>query len=85
MMIDRLTPALTSIIGSSLDVPGALHLAYDRLGREHGPPRTLTRGVTYGARFGAGFGLGLGSVFGLTTGVAHGLTLASFPALQGVD
>jgi hypothetical protein len=76
MMVDKHTLALISIIGSSLDVLGALYLAYDLLGGEHGPLRTLTRGVTYGALFGTGFGLGLGSVFGLTTGVAHGLTLA---------
>jgi hypothetical protein len=76
MMIDKHTLALISIIGSSLDVLGTLYLAYDLLGGEHGPLRTLTRGVTYGVLFGTGFGLGLGSVFGLTSGVALGLTLA---------
>jgi hypothetical protein len=76
MMIDKHTLALVSIIGSSLDVLGALYLAYDLLGGEHGPLRTLTRGVTYGALFGGGFGLALGPVFGLATGVAHGITLA---------
>ncbi len=75
-MIDKHTLALVSIVGSSLDVLGALYLAYDLLGGEHGPLRTLTRGVTYGALFGAGYGLGLGPVFGLATGVAHGITLA---------
>src|SRR6516165_4799619 len=74
--MDRHTLALISISGSSLDVLGALYLAYDLLGGEHGPLRTLTRGVTYGALSGTGFGLGLGSVFGLTSGLAHGLTLA---------
>src|SRR5271169_3536510 len=76
MIIDRHMLALVSITGSSLDVLGALYLAYDLLGGEHGPLRTLTRGVTYGALFGAGYGLGLGPVFGLATGLAHGLTLA---------
>jgi hypothetical protein len=76
MMIDKHTLALISIIGSSLDVLGALYLAYDLLGGEHGPLRTLTRGVTYGALFGAGYGLALGPVFGLATGATHGLTLA---------
>jgi hypothetical protein len=76
MMIDRHTVALVSIIGSSLDVLGALYLAYDLLGGEHGPLRTLSRGVTYGALFGAGYGLALGPVFGIATGVAHGITLA---------
>ena len=75
MTIDKHTLALVSIVGSSLDVLGALYLAYDLLGGEHGPLRILTRGVTYGALFGGGYGLGLGPVFGVTTGVAHGITL----------
>src|SRR6202451_330010 len=74
--MDKHTLALISIIGSSLDVLGALYLAYDLLGGEHGPLRTLTRGVTYGALFGAGYGLALGPVFGLASGIAHGITLA---------
>jgi hypothetical protein len=74
--MDKHTLALISIIGSSLDVLGALYLAYDLLGGEHGPLRTLTRGVTYGALFGTGYGLALGPVFGLATGLAHGITLA---------
>ena len=75
-MIDKHTLAWISIVGSSLDVIGALYLAYDLLGGEHGPLRTLTRGVTYGALFGAGYGITLGPVFGLTSGLAHGITLA---------
>jgi hypothetical protein len=76
MIMDKHTLALISIIGSSLDVLGALYLAYDLLGGEHGPLRTLTRAVTYGALFGTGYGLALGPVFGLASGVAHGITLA---------
>jgi hypothetical protein len=76
MTFDKHTLALVSIVGSSLDVLGALYLAYDLLGGEHGPLRTLTRGVTYGALFGAGYGLALGPVFGLASGVANGITLA---------
>jgi hypothetical protein len=76
MTIDRHTLALIGIGGLSVDVLGALYLAYDLLGGEHGPLRTLTRGVTYGVLFGAGYGLALGPVFGLATGVAHGITLA---------
>jgi hypothetical protein len=76
MSIDQHTLALISIIGSSLDVLGALYLAYDLLGGEHGPLRTLTRAVTYGALFGTGYGIPLGPVFGLASGVAHGITLA---------
>jgi hypothetical protein len=75
MSIDRHTLALISIVGSSLDMLGALYLAYDLLGGEHGPLRTLTRGVTYGVLFGVGYGLALGPVFGFASGAAHGLTL----------
>ena len=74
-MIDKHTIALISIIGCSLDVLGALYLAYDLLGGEHGPLRTLTRAVTYGVLFGVGFGLGLGVVFGLAAGATTGVTL----------
>jgi len=77
MIIDRHTLALVSIVGSSLDVLGTLYLAYDLFGGEHGPLRTLTRGVTYGVLFGVGYGLGLGPIFGLASGTAHGITLAS--------
>jgi hypothetical protein len=77
MTIDKHTLALVSIIGSCFDVLGALYLAYDLLGGEHGPLRTLSRAVTYGALFGAGYGIAFGPVFGIATGVAHGITLAS--------
>ena len=76
MTIDRHTIALISIVGSALDVLGALYLAYDLLGGEHGPLRTLTRAVTYGTLYGAGYGVALGPVFGLLTGLTHGITLA---------
>ena len=76
MTIDRHTLTMISILGSSLDVLGTLYLAYDLQGGEHGPLRTLTRGVTYAALFGGGYGLALGPIFGLATGVTHGLTLA---------
>jgi hypothetical protein len=76
MTIDKHTLALISIVGSSLDVLGALYLAYDLLGGEHGPLRTLTRAVTYAAFFGFGYSLFLGPVFGVASGIAHGITLA---------
>jgi hypothetical protein len=75
MTIDKHALALVSIVGSSLDVLGALYLAYDLLGGEHGPLRTLTRAVTYGALFGVGYGLALGPLFGLATALTHGITL----------
>jgi hypothetical protein len=74
-MLDKHALALISIIGSSLDVLGALYLAYDLLGGEHGPLRTLTRAVTYSVLFGTGYGLALGPVFGLASGASHGITL----------
>lgn len=73
--MDKHTIALISIIGSSLDVLGALYLAYDLLGGEHGPLRTLTRAVTYGILFGVGYGFAGGPVNGVLSGIAHGLTL----------
>ena len=76
MTFNKHTLALISIVGNSLDMLGALYLAYDLLGGEHGPLRTLTRAVTYGVLFGTGYGLALGPVFGLASGVAHGITLA---------
>jgi hypothetical protein len=72
---DKHALALISIVGSALDVLGALYLAYDLLGGEHGPLRTVTRAVTYGLLFGVGYGLAGGPVFGLASGVAHGITL----------
>src|ERR1700749_5036811 len=75
LSIDRHMVALLCIVGSALDLLGALYLAYDLLGGEHGPLRTLTRAVTYGAIFGIGYGLAFGPAFGLATGLAHGITL----------
>jgi len=73
--MDKHALAIISIIGSSLDMLGALYLAYDLLGGEHGPLRTLTRAVTYSALMGIGFGIPLGPVFGLIAGITHGITL----------
>ena len=74
--MDHHTLAIVSIVGSSLDVLGALYLAYDLLGGEHGPLRTLSRGVTYGILFAVGYGIPLGPVFGIACGATHGFTLA---------
>jgi hypothetical protein len=75
-MIDRHALAIVSIIGSALDVLGSLYLAYDLLGGEHGPLRTLTRAVTYGLLFGIGYGVLFGPLFGLASGAATGITLS---------
>jgi hypothetical protein len=76
MIIDKHTLAIIGIVGSSLEVIGSLYLAYDLLGGEHGPLRTLTRAVTYGLVFGVGYGLAFGPVFGLVSGFTHGPSLA---------
>ncbi len=73
--MDKHTLAMVSIVGNSFDLLGAMYLAYDLLGGEHGPLRTLTRTVTYGVLFGLGYGLVLGPFFGLVSGTAHGITL----------
>ena len=74
--IDKHTVALVSVIGSAFDVLGSLYLAYDLLGGEHGPLRTLTRVVSYGVCFGTAYGLAFGPVFGLASGTTFGLTLS---------
>jgi hypothetical protein len=76
MTVDRHALAILAITGSSMDMVGALYLAYDLLGGLHGPLRTVTRGVTYGLLFGAGFAIAMGPAFGLAAGAAHGLSLA---------
>jgi len=70
------TLAIVSLMGSCLDLLGALYLAYDLLGGEHGPLRALSRGVTYGALFAIGYGIPLGPVFGIACGLTAGITLA---------
>jgi hypothetical protein len=65
-----------SLVGTFLDVLGALYLAYDLLGGQHGPLRLLTRAVTYSIVFGLGYGFGLGTFFGITAGIATGCTIA---------
>ncbi|MEP6717080.1 MAG: hypothetical protein ABJC09_16030 [Terriglobia bacterium] len=68
--------AIVSLLGSCFDVLGALYLAYDILGGNHGPLRALTRAVTYGVIFGSGYGVVLGLPFGIASGITHGFTLA---------
>ena len=75
LMVDRHVLAWVSIVGVVLDVLGGLYLAYDLLGGEHGPLRTLTRAVTYGLYFSLAYGLPFGLAFGLVTGLGLGLLL----------
>ena len=84
MILDRHTVALISIVGSSLDVLGAMYLAYDLLGGEHGPLRTLTRGVTYGVLFGTGYGIGMGAIL-LIYGLVNISYFFSLPINEAVN
>ncbi len=74
-VVDRHMLAWISIAAIVLDVLGGLYLAYDLLGGQHGPLRTLTRAVTYGMYFGLVYGLCFGPAFGLVTGVGLGTLL----------
>ncbi|HLI64311.1 MAG TPA: hypothetical protein VKV05_13000, partial [Terriglobales bacterium] len=69
------TVAEIALAGLILDGLGGLYLAYDLLGGEHGPLRTLTRAATYSLIYGIGFGLVFGVVFGLVTGAGLGTIL----------
>lgn len=75
LVVDRHVLAWISIAGVVFDVMGGLYLAYDLLGGQHGPLRTLTRAVTYGLYFSIVYGIPFGLPFGLVTGVGLGLLL----------
>jgi hypothetical protein len=75
MVIDRHILAWIGIAAVALDILGGLYLAYDLLGGEHGPLRTLTRAVTYGLCFGTVYGIAFGPAFGLVTGIGLGTLL----------
>src|SRR5579872_2617273 len=57
IVIDQHIIAAISITGTVCDVMGGLYLAYDLLGGNNGPLRTLTRAVTYGLIFCIGYGI----------------------------
>jgi len=65
-----------SITGSAFDFFGGLYLAYDLLGGQHGPLRTLTRALTYSLLAGVGFATVLGWRFAVPAGATVGFTLA---------
>jgi hypothetical protein len=83
LVIDRHVIAGISIAGTVCDVMGGLYLAYDLLGGNNGPLRTLTRVVTYSLIFCLGYGLPFGLIFGplkglelaLVAGVGLGIIL----------
>ncbi len=75
IVIDRHLIAGISIIGTVCDVMGGLYLAYDLLGGNNGPLRTLTRVVTYSLIFCVGYSLPLGLLFGPLRGVVAALVV----------
>jgi hypothetical protein len=75
-LIDHHTVAAISIAGSALDFFGGMYLAYDLLGGQHGPLRTLTRGLTYSLLCTLGFAIFLGWRFALPVGITTGFTVA---------
>lgn len=75
LAIDRHVIAGISIVGTACDVMGGLYLAYDLLGGNNGPLRTLTRVVTYTLFFCVGYGLPFGLLFGLLKGVELALVV----------
>lgn len=76
IMIDTYFLAWVNLTGSACTVLGGLYLAYDLMGGQHGPLRTLTRVVTYSLLFVAGYSIFLGLAYGLIAGIGLGLALA---------
>ncbi|MDQ2716043.1 MAG: hypothetical protein M3Z08_14140 [Chloroflexota bacterium] len=75
LVIDRHVIAGISIAGTVCDVMGGLYLAYDLLGGNNGPLRTLTRVVTYTLIFCVGYGLPFGLLFGPLKGIELALVV----------
>jgi len=75
IVIDRHVIAGISIVGTVCDVMGGLYLAYDLLGGNNGPLRTLTRVVTYSLIFCVGYGVPFGLLFGPLKGVELALVV----------
>ncbi len=84
LVINHHLLAWVSIVAVVLDMLGGLYLAYDLLGGEHGPLRTVTRAVTYGTYFAVIYGCCFGPAFGLVAGVGLGSLLGlEFAGLTG--
>jgi hypothetical protein len=73
---DHHTIAAIALSGTALNLLGALYLAYDLLGGQHGPLRTLTRAVTYGVLFFCGYAIFLPVGFSALAALGTGSTLA---------
>jgi hypothetical protein len=75
IVLDRHLIAGISIIGTVCDVMGGLYLAYDLLGGNNGPLRTLSRVVTYTLIFCIGYGFPFGLLFGFLKGIELALVV----------
>src|SRR5437867_2238476 len=85
-VIDRHVIAGISIVGTVCDVMGGLYLAYDLLGGNNGPLRTLTRVVTYTLIFCVGYGLPFGLLFGPLKGIELALMVGmGLGAILGLE
>jgi hypothetical protein len=73
--VDPRLIAAVSVTGDLLSALGGLYLAYDLLGGNRGPLRTVTRSVTYAVVFGVMYGVPLGLGAGLVIGLGFGLAL----------
>jgi hypothetical protein len=69
------TLAGIALTGTALNLLGALYLAYDLLGGQHGPLRALTRAVTYALLFFVGYAAVLPISFSLVAAIGVGATL----------
>ena len=76
MTVDNRTLAAIALSGTALNLLGGLYLAYDLLGGQHGPLRTLTRAVTYGLLFFLGYVIFLPFGFSALAALGTGCTLA---------
>lgn len=75
MRLDHHTLAAVGLAGNALNLLGALYLAYDLFGGEHGPLRTLTRSVTYGVLFFLGYVSVLPVVFSILAAAGNGVSV----------
>jgi hypothetical protein len=73
--VTRYTLAAIALTGTALNLLGALYLAYDLLGGQHGPLRALTRAVTYALLFFVGFLIALPFPFAIVAAIGAGSTL----------
>jgi hypothetical protein len=76
LAVDHHTIAAIALSGIALNLLGGLYLAYDLFGGQHGPLRTLTRGVTYGVLFFVGYVILLPVSFSAIVAIGTGTTLA---------